>query len=131
MLQVVYVSTAAPGQAIDPAAMLAKARANNGRDAITGMLYFDGTRFMQAMEGPADKIEATLARIRTDPRHRALVVLSRREIAQREFGDWAMAHPGPDGDIAGFFGQVETLLANASPNIRATIEGFMKIRHAA
>jgi len=129
MLQVVYVSTAAPGQAIDPVAMLAKARANNGRDAITGMLYFDGTRFMQAMEGPADKVEATLARIGQDHRHRALVVLSRRTIEDREFGDWAMAYP--DGDTAAFFGQVQALLANASPNIRATIEGFMKIRHAA
>lgn len=131
MLQIVYVSTAAPGQVIDPEAILARARVNNGRDGITGMLYFDGTRFMQAMEGPADQVESTLARIKADPRHRALVMLSRRSIETREFGEWAMAAHVPGGDLQAFFDQVERLIANASPDVRATIAGFMKVRHTA
>jgi hypothetical protein len=130
LLQIIYVSTAAPNQAIDPEAMLAKARRNNGRDDITGMLYFDGTRFMQAMEGPPEKIEATLERIKADPRHRALVLLSKRMIEAREFGDWAMAANTPGTSNADFFQHVEDLIANASPNVRATIEGFMRVRHA-
>jgi|UniRef100_UPI0035CB7556 hypothetical protein len=131
MLQVVYVSTVARSTHIDPAAMLAKAQRNNGRDGITGMLYFDGQRFMQAMEGPAAAVEATLARITADSRHRALVILSRREIAEREFGAWSMAHNIGGADRAGFFDRVEQLVAHASPNVRATIEGFMKLRAAA
>ncbi len=131
LLQIIYVSTVAPHQVIDPDVMLAKARSNNGRDGITGMLYFDGTRFMQAMEGPAEKIEATLARIKADRRHRALVVLSKRAIEAREFGDWAMAANTPGTSNETFFNRVEDLIANASPNVRATIEGFMRVRHAA
>lgn len=130
LLQIIYVSTAAPHQAIDPKAMLAKARRNNGRDGITGMLYFDGTRFMQAMEGPPEKIEATLARISADSRHRALVLLSRRTIEVREFGEWAMAANTPGESNAAFFERVEGLIANASPDVRATIAGFMRVRHA-
>lgn len=111
--------------------MLAKARRNNGRDGITGMLYFDGTRFMQAMEGPPEKIEATLARIRADSRHRALVLLTRRTIEVREFGEWAMAANTPGANDPAFFERVEELIANASPDVRATIAGFMRVRHAA
>lgn len=131
LLQIIYVSTAAPHQAIEPDVMLAKARRNNGRDGITGMLYFDGTRFMQAMEGPAEKVEATLARIKADPRHRAMVVLAKRQIETREFGEWAMAANTHGASNEAFFRRVEDLIANASPDVRATIAGFMKVRHPA
>ncbi|WP_346775532.1 BLUF domain-containing protein [Sphingomonas sp. G-3-2-10] len=131
LLQIIYVSSAAPHQTIDPQAMLNKARSNNSRDGITGMLYFDGRRFMQAMEGPAEKVEATLDRIRADARHRAIVVLSRRTIETREFGEWAMAANMPGTSDEAFFDRVEALIANASPDVRATIAGFMRVRHAA
>ncbi|QIG81971.1 BLUF domain-containing protein [Sphingosinithalassobacter tenebrarum] len=127
MLQIVYVSSLAPGARIDAAAMLATARRNNGRDGITGMLFADGKRFLQAMEGPPEKVETTLSRIRRDPRHRAIVVLSKRNIAQREFGAWDMAHY--DRADEGDFGtRVRELTSAASPAVRATIEGFVALR---
>ena len=132
MLQLVYVSSATPGQKVaDPAAILAASRANNSRDDITGLLYSDGTRFLQALEGPADKVEAAFARIKADPRHRAVVILSRREIDAREFGDWAMAHRLPGGDADLFIERIARLSENAAPNVKATFEGFAKVRRAA
>jgi hypothetical protein len=132
MLQLVYVSSATPNAApADPAAILAVSRTNNRRDSITGLLYSDGTRFLQALEGPADKVEAAFARIKQDERHRAVVILSRREIDAREFGDWEMAHRMPGADADRFIARVSELAANASPNVRATFESFAQVRRAA
>lgn len=131
MFQLVYVSSAAPGFDADPAEILATSRANNARAGITGLLYSDGRRFLQVLEGEQTAVDATFARIAADPRHRALVILSRRPIEVREFGDWAMAHHMPGTDADRFIETVETLVAGASPDVRATFEGFAKLRRAA
>ena len=132
MLQLVYVSSVAPGAvAADPATILAASRRNNARDSITGLLYSDGMRFLQALEGPEDKVEAAFARIQADPRHRARVVLWRRTVAAREFGEWAMAHRLPGTDAEAFVERVARLAENAAPDVRATFEGFAKVRRAA
>jgi hypothetical protein len=129
---VVYVSTATPGTApVDPAAILATSRRNNRRDDITGLLYSDGSRFLQVLEGPAEKVEAAFARIRQDKRHRAVVILSSREIVAREFGAWDMAHRTPGVDDDDFIERIGKLAENASPNVRATFEGFAQVRRAA
>ncbi len=129
MLQLVYISsvTGAP----DDAAILHASRRNNRRDDVTGLLYADRRRFLQALEGPAAKVEAAFERIRRDPRHRAVVVLSRREIDTREFGPWDMAarSPGEEGDA--FFARVEALVARADANVRATFDGLARLRRAA
>lgn len=132
MLQLIYVSSVRPGaEGIDPETILAVSRANNQRDEITGLLYSDGTRFLQALEGPAEKVEAAYTRIKADPRHRAVVMLSERQIEAREFGEWAMAHKSPGTDADAFIGRVSDLSANASPNVRATFESFAQVRRAA
>ena len=132
MLQLVYVSTAAPG--VDEkmvSAILARSRANNARNLLTGLLYFDGGRFMQVLEGAPERIEETYARITADPRHRALVVVSRRTIAAREFGNWAMAYGLSYGERQALSDKVATLVAGASPAVRGIFEGFIAARNAA
>lgn len=132
MLQLVYVSSVSPGASgTDPASILAVSRTNNTRDDITGLLYSDGVRFLQALEGPDDKVQAAYERIRQDPRHRAIVILSRRAIDAREFGDWSMAHRTPGGDADRFITRVGELAAGAAPAVRATFEGFAAVRRAA
>lgn len=129
MKQIVYISSAvgsAPTEAI-----LAVSRANNRRDGLTGLLYADGRRFLQALEGEDEVLTAALHRIRADPRHRAVVILSERDIAAREFGEWAMAEPVADADAAAFVARVEQLVANATPSVRATFESFVRLRYAA
>ena len=129
MLQLVYISTARGP--VDMTAILRVSRRNNARDAVTGLLYHDGRRFLQALEGEEAEVEAAFARIAADPRHRAVVVLSRRTVDTREFGPWEMAErrSGSDGDA--LVRQVEPLLATASPNVRGTFDGFMRLGRAA
>ena len=129
MLQLVYISTARGAPSLSQ--ILAASRRNNGRDDITGLLYHDGTRFLQALEGPKDKVEEAFQRIKADERHRAVVVLSRRDVDAREFGPWEMASRAPDGEGEAFVRRVSPLLAAASPSVRGTFEGFIMVERAA
>ncbi len=129
LLQVVYISSFVG--AVDSASILATSRRNNARDGLTGLLYADGRRFLQALEGNQLPLERTLERITADPRHRAVVILSCRDIAAREFGEWAMAERVAGADADAFVRHVQTLIAGASPAVRATFDGFVQIRRAA
>lgn len=132
MRQIVYISTAARGAApVDPAAILAVSRHYNARDGVTGLLYFDGTRFLQALEGETTTLDTALARIERDARHRAIVILSDREIAAREFGDWDMAYRAPGDDARAFVDRIGAMVAGASPGVRATFSSFAEVRRAA
>ena len=130
MLQIMYISTGtcAPHEI---AQILTVSRANNRRDSITGLLYADGRRFLQVLEGPEEAVERAFARIGADSRHRAVVVLSRRAIEAREFGEWAMAHRTPGLESDAMIALIAQRLEAATPNVRATFEGFAKIRRAA
>lgn len=131
MFQIVYISTATPGESISVGDILRTSQRNNTRDGITGLLYSNGKRFLQALEGPEDRVLAAMQRIERDARHRAVVMLSRREVAAREFGAWAMAHSQIEQDDEQLMGRVERLVANAAPNVRATFESFCQMRRAA
>lgn len=129
MLQLIYISSAAG--LVDTADIMRVSRRNNGRDGITGLLYASGRRFLQALEGPDALVDAAYARIARDPRHRAAVVLSRRMIETREFGAWQMAEPRPGEEADTFIARVDALIAGASPNVRATFDGLIRLRRAA
>lgn len=132
LLQLVYVSSVNPKTGgVDPAPILVASRRNNARNGVTGMLYSDGARFMQVLEGPAEAVEATFKRIHRDTRHRAIVELLRREIQRREFGDWEMAHRVPGDDADAFVERIGKLVARASEQVRATFKGFAEVRRAA
>jgi hypothetical protein len=129
MLQIVYISTATG--AVDTAAILATSRRNNTRDGLTGLLYTNGKRFLQVLEGDPANVERALARIDADPRHRAMVVLSSRDVTAREFGAWAMAERVAGDDADAFVAHVRALVAQASPSVRATFDGFVQLHRAA
>ena len=64
----------------------------NRADGITGLLLSDGTRYLQAIEGPERALRACFTRIRHDTRHYDIVTVSDAAIEQRQFGDWSMRH---------------------------------------
>lgn len=77
MHQLTYISTvngSLPDAELER--ILASSRRNNERSGITGLLVFDGKRFLQALEGDRAAVENAFLRIKTDPRHRAAVLLS-------------------------------------------------------
>ena len=68
----------------------------NGGAAITGMLWFDGANFAQALEGDPDEVGKAMDRIRSDPRHDDIDIVFDRLVTSRLFGDWSMRRPDDD-----------------------------------
>ncbi|WP_242141232.1 MULTISPECIES: BLUF domain-containing protein [unclassified Sphingomonas] len=132
MHQLSFISTARPGAApIDVEAILASSRRNNARDSITGLLIYDGKRFLQELEGSGPLVEAAFSRIKNDTRHRATVMLSFREVDDREFGAWDMACQKVEavsGD--GSFGDMVDNLVDQVPdaNTKALLSSFVRIK---
>lgn len=131
MLQLLYISSARRNALVDLDQLLEQARFNNAREEITGLLYTDGKRFLQALEGPKTAVEDTFLRIIADPRHHALVLLSRREITRREFGDWSMARRSFTEAQDGFSARIAELCRDADPSIQGTFAGLIDVRDAA
>ena len=66
------------------------ARHLNALDGITGLLVFDGVRFLQIIEGPEEAIDDLVERLRRDPRHSAFEIRDEHAIEDRSFPDWSM-----------------------------------------
>ena len=66
------------------------ARELNSIDGITGLLVFNGTHFLQIIEGAEAAIDDLIARLRRDPRHSGLEVRDERKVEARSFPDWSM-----------------------------------------
>ncbi|KQS01601.1 hypothetical protein ASG11_17675 [Sphingomonas sp. Leaf357] len=128
MRQLLYVSSSTPSVVIDVPRIVAQSRQNNALDGVTGLLWSDGKRFLQVLEGPADSVSATFARIRRDPRHRAIVILHDREIETRQFGSWTMAQRGAGDSGDAFDAQMRRLLDNASDSVRGSFLGLIAAR---
>jgi hypothetical protein len=72
--------------------ILQVSRKHNEENGITGILCYDGTYFVQWIEGARDKVNTLYGTILHDQRHRNVVILEYAEIAKREFGSWSMAY---------------------------------------
>ncbi len=76
---------------VEVQALLRRAKHNNDRDGITGILIHDSRRYLQYLEGGQAEVEATFARISVDRRHHAIMRLHGLTISRRQFPGWAMA----------------------------------------
>lgn len=70
--------------------ILRTAREVNAIEGITGLLVFNGTHFMQIVEGSEQAIDDLLERLRRDRRHSGVEVRDVRFIEERSFPDWSM-----------------------------------------
>ena len=84
--------------------ILAKSRANNAHDNLTGGLLFSDGCFAQVLEGPLKAIETTFERIQCDERHHEVTVLQSGPIEARDFPDWSMAFTGADASDKSWVG---------------------------
>jgi hypothetical protein len=88
--------------------LLTKARANNSRAAISGMLLHEKNSFIQLLEGDDRIVIQTYNRIRRDPRHNDLAILFKEQVATRSFPTWDMGFFNADTDslaaLPGFIG---------------------------
>ncbi len=99
MFSLVYCSKAKPDtDASVIRSILETARNFNSKNDISGcLLYYQG-EFIQYLEGKQIEILQLYDRIKADPRHREVTLLSHGEIQAREFGDWSMAFEDFTGD---------------------------------
>lgn len=91
MIHLIYISAAVklPTEK-DLTALLEKARANNGKRGVTGMLLYHKATFIQVLEGEANTVHRLFDTIRQDSRHHAIVKLVDESITERDFPDWSM-----------------------------------------
>jgi hypothetical protein len=66
------------------------ARELNAIDGVTGLLVFNGTHFLQIIEGADGAIEDLIDRLRRDPRHNGFEIRDRRKVEERSFPEWSM-----------------------------------------
>lgn len=126
--QLIYVSTASDSYGASVMRDIHTASMRHNIPAgISGLLLFDGIRFLQVLEGPSRAIHERYARISSDSRHFGEFVVSKKTVPTRSFGDWAMlCHKVVDGrnlpDSVGPF------LVDADEKVRELFEGFARIR---
>src|ERR1700683_5080461 len=91
MFFLVYV-TSSVGLSSEPELtdVLEKARENNAKLDITGMLLYKDGNFMQVLDGEEQTVRTLYAKIATDPRHRGLIVILQGPQQERQFPDWLM-----------------------------------------
>jgi methanogenic corrinoid protein MtbC1 len=70
--------------------LVAAARKRNRSLGITGMLLYDGGRFLQTLEGPPEAVNIVWSAIQSDSRHGGIEVLSQHIVPERLFSAWDM-----------------------------------------
>lgn len=82
------------------------ARGFNEEHGITGVLIFDGVRFVQYLEGPKAQLLPLLDSIALDPRHTNFAVQYQKKREKRLFKNWSIAYSYVDDAnvLAGFKG---------------------------
>ena len=136
MQRLIYISsTRQPLPESELDAILARSRRNNAAVAVSGLLVAGGRRFLQVLEGDEAAVEGVFRRIQQDPRHHGVVILSRKPIDERSFGQWSMGFSRTDTA-----GQRATSLPDtvahllelvADPTVRGYFEGFAQVHAAA
>lgn len=126
MRQLLYVSSSSDrhiGEALST--ILVQSRRNNPSANLTGLLWTDGARFLQVLEGEDNAVQGVFNRILADKRHKAVVVLHDKKVQERTFGRWSMALMDDNDE------QIALALKNADPVVRGTFEGLIEARRAA
>ena len=91
LIHLIYVSTARQEYATpELEQILDSSVRHNQPQGVTGMLLYMEGCFVQVLEGDAEAVDETYARIQADPRHFGLIELAREKIEQRSFAQWSM-----------------------------------------
>jgi hypothetical protein len=104
LTRLIYASE--PAEALTPATVqdiLARARSNNQRLHLSGLLAFDSRCFLQVLEGPRATLGTLYHRIAADPRHRRLELIEVVPVDARRFGRWTMGFAAADTAHAELF----------------------------
>lgn len=93
LISLFYVSRAVGPQTTTVASsILTTARYNNPVHGITGVLFQGQGMYLQVLEGERSAVNRLYARILADKRHADVEILFIKEVAERRFNKWSMAH---------------------------------------
>ena len=76
--------------------LLEVCREKNQRNEVTGLLLYSAGKgeekgtFVQILEGPKARVDATYRKILTDEKHSDCTILDQGTVFQRRFGEWTM-----------------------------------------
>ncbi|MBA0434260.1 BLUF domain-containing protein [Stenotrophomonas maltophilia] len=122
---IAYASEArADLQTTDLDRLLADATAFNRVAGVTGVLMFDGTRFLQYLEGPEDGIDSVFQRIVNARSHGQVKMLCRAPVLQRAFPRWSMGTRRIEADL------LAQIVEAAWPGFLLGSGGFERLLHA-
>ena len=89
LIQVIYVSSAAPDiSEHDVLKFVNEARTTNRKHDVSGMMLYVGGWFLQLLEGEKAMVDVVCGMIFRDVR--AMRVVLREAIAERQFPEWTM-----------------------------------------
>ena len=91
MIHIIYASVAT--QCFSSAQLtelLQKARVENERVQLTGILLYSNGNFFQVLEGEPAAVDEMYKKLHLDKRHRQLTLIVREPITKRFFADWSM-----------------------------------------
>jgi hypothetical protein len=125
---IIYISRAKHRfTASDLAELRDLAAARNRSINITGLLLFDGTRFIQALEGDAAAVQVVMDRIANDSRHDNISYFKPIETDRRQFNSWLTEYRDESDlcDERGFLDSVMKHVADVKcDSIKAAFIGF-------
>lgn len=100
--QTAYFSTASAGVTKDDLSrILTASRSNNAKIDVTGMLLLMDQVFFQVLEGGKEAVEALVEKIKANPLHGQMIIVSAVEREERAFPDWTMGFEAFDYDAKG------------------------------
>ncbi|WP_210517394.1 BLUF domain-containing protein [Hymenobacter terricola] len=111
--------------------LLAQARPENARLAVSGMLLYSEGMFVQAIEGPEEAVRALYARIEQDPRHTRVETVSEGLMPARQFAEWSMDFGVVEGpEVERVLGAIEGQqpppgLAIVNKRLQALLQAFL------
>lgn len=111
MFSLIYGSTATHTMSDEELIeLLRTCKEKNAARGVTGMLLYHDNTFLQVLEGEQETVEDLYAVIQKDERHNKVYLISRRNIKEREFGDWSMSFFNlHDMDLSGLKGYSDFL----------------------
>ena len=74
----------------DLATLLLRARVNNARLGVSGLLLHHEGSFLQVLEGDPEVLKTLFVKISLDKRHNRVVKLLDRNVEKRHFAEWKM-----------------------------------------
>lgn len=93
MKSILYISVADPELVSDDIYQLVgNAQQRNQADNISGIMLYNGSNFLQLIEGEDSMIDSCFDRIVKDPRHDGVAILREEVCTVREFPMWAMRY---------------------------------------